>query len=149
MKFEIEDYDIIDKLRNKGYTVTHPKSDPIKNKLNKHPYLTNGFLGRQYSDQDDYRYLDWVKQEQQKGFADYQLWELDEVMIELLYERLKGFKWIIQEDEKSSGENYSNVPYRELVNLCKQVINSDGINTDKKETKIWQLWSKYCFYFWY
>lgn len=40
---------------------------------------------------DDPRWKTWKKQIKNNGFADYEVWNLDIKMVELLYERLQRF----------------------------------------------------------
>lgn len=101
---------------------------------------------------EDPRYLSWCDEESTRGFADFELWDLDATMVELLYERLVDFNlldgWSTGVNQRDNGIKKA---YNEMLNLCKEYLKDDESITDKdkKFKKLWQLWADYGLEFWH
>lgn len=146
------DFDTIKKyLKDNGFKIVTNKNRQL---LNSHSELKkiNPDEGSPRTWINDPRYSSWCDEESTRGFADFELWNLDATMVELLYERLVNFPLL---DGYSTGDGNRDEDikkaYNQIINLCKKYLKDGGesiLNKDKEFKKIWQVWSKYGLEFW-
>ena len=101
---------------------------------------------------DDPRWKTWKKQIKNNGFADYEVWNLDIKMVELLYERLQRFMEISLADAEATevewrGKTYSGTDYyNKILRKAKYVLENaydpdKAKKVDKKYQQIWQMFA--------
>lgn len=94
----------------------------------------------------------WKKQIKKNGFADYEVWNLDIKMVELLYERLQRFMEISLADAEATevewrGRRYSGADYyNKILRKAKYVLENaydpdKAKKVDKKYRQIWQMFA--------
>mgnify|MGYP001421540693 CR=1 FL=1 len=125
-------------------------SKQTKKSLNQHSELDKikyGGLSHQEKWYEDSRYNDWCDEEQNTGYSDKELWNLDSTMVELLYERLVGFKPMLNRFDTGNLDLKSITS--DLLDKCKYYLtNTDAYGDDKIYQEIWDIWGKYGQYFW-
>ena len=134
-------------LENNGFKLVTNKSHQL---LNSHPELNKLTPHDPRTWVNDPRYSSWCDEENTRGFADFELWNLDSTMVELLYERLVDFPLL---DGYSTGDGNRDEDikkaYNQILDLCKKYLkDEDDVDFNGIFKKIWQLWSEYGLKFW-
>lgn len=114
------------------------------------------------SDTKDSRAEKWKKEREIYGFDDRDTWNLDNTMLELLYERLKMFKessGIVDHTVNIININDKKIPFSQVIDTliedCEVCLkNFYTLEKDQEEIldleeKIWDTWSKSFKYFWW
>ena len=134
-------------LENNGFKIVTNKNHQL---LNSHPELNKLKLHDPRTWVDDPRYSSWCDEESTRGFADFELWDLDSTMVKLLYERLVDFP-LLDGYSTGNGNRDDDIKkaYNQILNLCKKYLNGEDEDTTNRDfKKIWQLWSEYGLKFW-
>lgn len=101
---------------------------------------------------NDPRWKKWKKQVKKNGFADYEVWNLDMTMVELLYERLQRFTEVSLADAETtevewqgktySGTDYYNKILRKARYILENAYDPDKAKeVDKKYQQIWEMFA--------
>lgn len=100
-------------------------------------------------EEDDDRQEKFAQEKQQFGFASWETWNLDQTMVQLLYERVKLFEEVTVTDLAYSSIEFEGKEYTTeeavglLLSLCEQYFNdpdcNDGIESMRR---IWRLWAE-------
>ena len=106
------------------------------------------------NEKEDPRRKEWKKQIKKHGFADYELWNLDITMIELLYERIQRFIEVSDVDMEIStiwwnSQDYTTSDFLRMIAKKAEYVLKNAYEPNPKKAKkvnkkyqeIWQMWS--------